>query len=125
MAISIEWIITRLEVISKDGLDNVAIQACFDVKGSDGDLQGFAQSDVSFGSPDPAKFTPIEQVTKEQAVAWTKAALGSRVKEFEDRVIEQIERQRTPQPQSIVLPWMPIPETNQAPYERNTSDPIL
>jgi hypothetical protein len=114
MAISIEWIITRLEVVNKDGLNNVAIQACFDVKGSDGYLQGFTQSDVSFGSPDPAKFTPIEQVTKEQAVAWTKAALGGRVKEFEDRVIEQIERQRTPQPQAIVLPWMPTNEPEKA-----------
>lgn len=105
MAISIEWIITRLEVVNKDGLNNVAIQACFDVKGSDGDLQGFTQSDVSFGSPDPAKFTPIEQVTKEQAVAWTKSALGGRVQEFEARVIEQIERQRVPQSQPFIPTW--------------------
>jgi len=110
MAISIEWIITRLEVVNKDGLNNVAIQACFDVEGSDGDLKGFTQSDVSFASTDPVTFTPIEQVTKEQAVAWTKKALGDRVKEFEDCVIEQIERQRTPQPQSIILPWMPTSE---------------
>ena len=69
---------------------------------------------MTFGNPDPTKFTPIEQVTKEQAVAWTKAALGGRVKEFEDRVIEQIERQRTPQPQTIVLPWMPTNEPEKA-----------
>jgi hypothetical protein len=112
MAVSIEWIITRLEVVNKDGLNNVAIQARFDVKGSDGDLQGFTQSDVSFGNPDPATFTPIEQVTKEQAVAWVKKALGDRVKEFEDRVIEQIERQRTPQLQPIILPWMDTVESN-------------
>ena len=50
---------------------------------------------------------PLVLKIKEQAVAWTKKALGDRVKEFEDRVIEQIERQRTPQPQSIVLPlWV-------------------
>lgn len=114
MAISFEWIITRLEVVNKDGLENVAIQACFDVKGSDGDLQGFTQSDVSFGNPDLTKFTPIEQVTKEQAVAWTKAALGDRVKELEACVIEQIERQRTPQSQAITLPWMPTNEPEKA-----------
>jgi hypothetical protein len=105
MAISIEWIITRLEVVNKDGLNNVAIQACFDVKGSDGDLQGFTQSDVMLGSPDPSKFTDIDDVTKEQMIAWTKAALGGRVKEFEDRVIEQIERQRKPQPKSFIPKW--------------------
>lgn len=105
MAIEIEWVITRIEVIYKDGLDNVAIQACFEVKGSDGDLQGFTQGDVAFGAPDPANFTPIEQVTKEQAIAWTKAALGDRVKEFEDRAIEQIERQRVPQPTVFTPSW--------------------
>jgi hypothetical protein len=105
MTISIEWIITRLEAVNKDGLDNVAIQACFDVKGSDGNLQGFTQSDITLGEPDLVKFTPIEQVTKEQAVAWTKAALGGRVQEFEARVIEQIERQRTPQPKPYIPSW--------------------
>lgn len=105
MAISIEWIITRLEVVNKDGLSNVAIQACFDVKGSDGDLQGFTQGDVTLGEPDPAKFTPIEQVTKDQAVAWAKAALGDRVQELEGRIIEQIERQRTPQPKPFIPVW--------------------
>lgn len=113
MAISIEWVITRLEIVNKDGLDNVAIQACFDVKGSDGDLQGFTQSDVSFGNPDPAKFTPIEQVTQEQAVAWVKTVLGGRVQEFEDRVIEQIERQRVPQPTPFIPAWAQI-ETEMA-----------
>jgi hypothetical protein len=115
MAISIEWIVTRLEVMHKDGLENVAVQACFDVEGSDGDLKGFTQSDVSFASTDPATFTPIEQVTKEQAAAWVKKALGSRVTEFEDRVVEQIERQRAPQPKSIDLPWMAASEPEQAP----------
>ena len=114
MTISIEWIVTRLKVVNTPDLDNVAIQACFDVKGADGDLQGFTQSDVLLGDPDPSTFTPIDQVTKEQAVAWTRAALGGRVKEFEDRVIEQIERQRTARPQSVVLPWMTHTEADIA-----------
>jgi hypothetical protein len=113
MAIAIEWDITHVSVVDVDNLKNVAVQVCFDVKASDGKLQGFTQSDVMLGETDPAKFTAIEKVTKEQAVAWTKKALGDRVKEFEDRVIEQIERQRTPQPQSIVLPWMPTNESEK------------
>lgn len=110
MAISIEWVITRASVIDKDGLKNVAIQVCFDVKGSDGNLQGFTQSDVMLGTPDPAKFTAIDKVTNDQMVAWTKAALGGRVKEFEDRVIEQIERQRTPQPKPFIPSWAEVNE---------------
>jgi hypothetical protein len=105
MAISIEWDITHVSVVDVDNLKNVAVQVCFDVKGSDGKLQGFTQSDVMLGETDPAKFTAIEKVTKEQMVAWTKAALGGRVKEFEDRVIEQIERQRIPQPRPFIPTW--------------------
>lgn len=105
MAISIEWDITNASVIDSGNLKNVVLQVCFDVRGSDGNLQGFTQSDVMLGSPDPSKFTDIDDVTKEQMVAWTKAALGGRVKEFEDRVIEQIERQRKPQPKSFIPKW--------------------
>jgi hypothetical protein len=105
MAISIEWNITQVSVVDVDSLKNVAIQVCFDVKGSDGNLQGFTQSDVMLGKTDPTKFTDIDNVTKEQMVSWTKAALGGRVKEFEDRVIEQIERQRVPQPRPFIPEW--------------------
>lgn len=105
MAISIEWDITNASVIDDGSLKNIVIQVCFDVKGSDGDLQGFTQSDVMLGKPDPSKFTNIDSVTKDQMVAWTKAALGGRVKEFEDRVIEQIERQRKPMPRAFIPEW--------------------
>jgi len=106
MTVSIEWDITNIAVIDNGNLKNVAVQVCFDVKGSDGKLQGFTQGDVMLGETNRAKFTPIEQVTKEQVIAWVKHALGDKVKEFENRVIEQIERQRIPSPKSIDLPWI-------------------
>lgn len=107
MAITYTWKVTRLEVINKDGLDNVAIQACFDVSGADEvDHRGFAQGDVMLGAPDPDKFTDISKVTAEQAVSWVKFALGDRVAEFEGRVAEQIGWQKVEQPKNIDLPWM-------------------
>lgn len=107
MAISITWKITRLEVINKDGLQNVAIQSCFDVEGVDeNDKRGFAQGDVLLGAPNPNDFTDISNVTLEQAVAWTKAALGDRVAEFEGRVSEQIGWQKQDQPKPADLPWI-------------------
>jgi len=75
---------------------------------------GRSTSVIVLGETNAAKFTPIEQVTKEQVIAWVKKALGSRVTEFENRVIEQIERQRVPQPKSITLPWMSTNEPEQA-----------
>lgn len=118
MAISIQWKITRLEVINKDGLQNVAIQSCFDVKATEDyngkELQGFAQGDVLLLPPsDPSKFTDISNVTEEQAIAWTKAALGDRVAEFEGRVSEQIGWQKKDQPKPADLPWMNTEETDK------------
>lgn len=113
MSITYTWKITRLEVINKDGLDNVAIQACFDVSGVDeDDHRGFTQSDVMLLPPNPDTFTDISSVTAEQAVAWTKAALGDRVAEFEGRVAEQIGWQKEERPQSIDLPWMNTESAN-------------
>lgn len=107
MSVEITWKITRIEIIDKDDLKNVAIQSCFDVSGVDeDDHRGFAQGDVLLGAPDPDKFTDIQSVTEEQAIAWTKAALGDRVAEFEGRVLEQIGWQKQPKPQSADLPWM-------------------
>ena len=107
MAISIEWKITRLEIINKDGLENVAIQSCFDVEGVDeNDKRGFAQGDVMLGAPNPEDFTDISNITLEQAVSWTKAALPNNGADFETRVAEQIGWQYQEQPKAADLPWM-------------------
>lgn len=116
--LNIEWKITRLEVINKDGLPNVAIQSCFDVKATEDfngkELQGFAQGDVLLLPPsDPSKFTDIQNVTEEQAIAWTKAALGDRVAEFEGRVSEQIGWQKQEKPEPVTLPWMTTENTQE------------
>jgi hypothetical protein len=122
MAVSIVWKITRLEVVNKDGLENVAIQSCFDVKATEDyngkELQGFAQGDVLLHAPDPSNFADITSVTEEQAVAWTKAALGDRVAEFEGRVSEQIGWQKKDQPKPADLPWM----QSDAPAEVSAAD---
>jgi hypothetical protein len=107
MATSISWKITRLEIINKDGLSDVAIQSCFDVSGVDAnDKRGFAQGDVLLQNPDPSTFTPISEVTEEQAIAWTKAALGDRVAFYENMVADQIASQYVEKPQAADLPWI-------------------
>lgn len=107
MAITNTWKITRLEIINKDNLNDVAIQVCFDVSGADeNDKRGFAQGDVLLGNPDPAKFTPISEVTEAQAIAWTKAALGDRVAFYEKMVADQIASQYEEKPKAADLPWI-------------------
>lgn len=108
MAIQYTWKITRLEIINKDGLDNVAMQACFDVSGVDeNDKRGFAQGDVLLLPPsDPARFTPINHVTEIQATSWTQAALGDRVAFYEKLVADQIASQYEEKPRAADLPWL-------------------
>lgn len=115
MATSISWKITRLEIINKDGLDNVAIQSCFDVSGVDAnDKRGFAQGDVLLLPPsDPSTFTPISEVTEEQAIAWTQAALGDRVAFYEKMVADQIASQYEEKPKEADLPWLKPVETDK------------
>lgn len=114
MTTTITWKITRLEIINKDDLNNVAIQSCFDVSGVDeNDKRGFAQGDVMLLPPNPATFTPIQDVTEEQAIAWTKDALGPRVAQFEKMVEDQIASQYVEKPQAADLPWI-TPETATA-----------
>ena len=105
--IDISWKITRLEIINKDGLDNVAIQSCFDVEGVDENgKRGFTQSDVMLGAPSSGNFTPISEVTEEQAIAWTKAALPNNGADFEARVAEQIGWQYEEKPKAAELSWI-------------------
>lgn len=107
MAITNTWKITRIEVLNKDNLNDVAIQVCFDVSGADeNDKRGFAQGDVLLGNPDPSKFTPISEVTEAQAIAWTKAALGDRVAFYEKMVADQIASQYEERPKDADLPWL-------------------
>lgn len=116
MANTLTWKITRLEIINKDGLSNVAIQSCFDVSGVDAnDKRGFAQGDVLLDAPNPQDFTPINEVTEAQAIAWTKAALGDRVSFYEGLVAEQIASQYVEKPQAADLPW--ITPADSAPAE--------
>lgn len=107
MAIDITWKITRLEVVDQGNLSNVAVQACFDVKGVDEENHhGFAQGDVLLGPTNPETFTEIDNVTEDQAIGWVKAALGSRTIEFENRIIEQIGWQKAPKPKVANLSWI-------------------
>jgi hypothetical protein len=115
MAIEITWKITRLEIINKDGLQNVAIQSCFDVEGVDeNDKRGFVQGDVMLLPPsDPAKFIDVNNITEAEAIAWTKKALPNNGVDFEDRVKEQIGWQYEEKPKTADLPWI-TPESNQS-----------
>lgn len=55
---------------------------------------------------DPENFTPFNEITQEQALAWTKGALGEdRVNAMQNEVDILIAQANIPTPQPAPLPW--------------------
>ena len=66
---------------------------------------GYTYGAVSIGDADPESFIAYASVTKENAIAWAKAALGSdEVTAIETRIAAQITESKTPTKTSGV-PW--------------------
>jgi hypothetical protein len=110
--ITYTWAVTGLEVVNEGDLSNVAIISYFVCNGEDETgLKGQAGSDTHLLPPDPSDFTDINNVTAQQAIDWTLAALGEDgVNRFETMVAQQIEGQKLPKPTFVELPWMPPAE---------------
>jgi hypothetical protein len=104
--IEFTWKITKFEVIDEGSLSDVAIISYFELWGNDGDLQGMVGSDVRLLPPDPGNFVPLDDITADEATAWTIAALGDKTQMFEEMVTTQIESQKVQQPRAVELPWM-------------------
>ena len=104
--ISYTWKVTKLEVIDEGPLSDVAVISYFECNGEEDGLKGMAGSDVRLLPPDPSDFTPLDDITAQQAVDWTIVALGDRALVYEEMVTQQIEGQKLPQPRAVELPWM-------------------
>tara|TARA_Y100000361_G_scaffold92538_1_gene82538 strand:+ start:386 stop:712 length:327 start_codon:yes stop_codon:yes gene_type:complete len=64
---------------------------------------GFRNGDIGLAEPDAGSFTAYKDITKENAIAWAKAALGSdQVKYIEDGIAEQIKESKDPKTSSGV-----------------------
>lgn len=104
--ISYTWKVTKFEVIDEGPLSDVAVISYFECNGEEDGLKGMAGSDVRLLPPDPDNFVPLDDVTADEAVAWTLAALGERAQVYEEMVLQQIEGQKLPRPRAVELPWM-------------------
>ena len=64
-----------------------------------------AYGSVGLGDPDPDNFTPYDQITKDQAIGWVKAALGDeQVASIEAALEEQIQQKLKPT-SAVGVPW--------------------
>ena len=106
MAITYTWKVTGLMVQNEGDLEKVAVMANFNINGTDGEHTGQVSYAVNLLQPDAENFTPYADITEEQAVQWTKNALGEdRVSAMEQEVSDQIAKASVPVPQPAPLPW--------------------
>jgi hypothetical protein len=106
MANSYTWAVTGLMVENVDDMENVAVMSNFSINGTDGTHTGQVSYSVNLLPADAQNFTPFNEVTQEQAIAWTKSALGTeRVTNMEAEVADQITKAAIPTPQPAPLPW--------------------
>jgi hypothetical protein len=100
------WSISGLLVQNENGLTEVAVMSNFTILGVEGNITGQVNYSVNLLPPDAANFTPYADITEEQAIAWTQAALGlERVAAMEQEVQQNIDQQKIPTPQPAPLPW--------------------
>jgi len=106
MAITYTWKVTGLMVQDEGDLEKVAVMSNFSINGTDGEYTGQVSYAVNLLQPDAENFTPYADITEEQAVQWTKNALGEdRVTAMEQEVADQIAKASIPVPQPAPLPW--------------------
>lgn len=99
------WKINSLQVMQSPE-PNTVVMSNFTILGDDAGITSSVTYSVNLLPADPANFTPFDQITQEQAIQWTQAALGAdRVAAMEAEVQAQIDAQKVPEPQPAPLPW--------------------
>tara|TARA_R100000995_G_scaffold81811_1_gene54958 strand:+ start:955 stop:1269 length:315 start_codon:yes stop_codon:yes gene_type:complete len=104
--VAVTWDVVSLGAIKNVGsLSDVVTTVHWTASDTDGDHSGSAYGSVSLADADSSSFTAYASVTKENAIAWAKAAIGSdEVTRIETGIAAQITESKTPTKTSGV-PW--------------------
>jgi len=98
---SYNWTINSLQVMNSPEPQTVVMSNFTIAK--DGQQVNYS---VNLLPANPDNFTPFDQITQEQALAWTQSALGpDRVAAMENEVDILIAQAAIPTPQPAPLPW--------------------
>lgn len=108
MTITYSWSVTAVKTRIEDGYDGVVFQTYWKKTGvdSDGDSGEFAGATPLKFTPDE-NFTPFDQLTEEQVLAWIQPLVTG---DYEIHVNEQIAKQiaaKKVDVQEPPLPWAP------------------
>ena len=106
MATVFNWRVDGLFVTQTPGT-NTVVMINFTVRGEDQGIYDSVNYSVELRPASLDNFVPFEQITHEQAIAWTKEALGQqRVEAMQQEVQNKIDEQKKPIPTKANLPWV-------------------
>ena len=91
-----------------NGMLDYVVVAHWTLTATDGTYTGSVYGTASFEvDPDKPDYTPYEDLTLDEVVAWTQASLGvEQVASYEKSVADQIEAQINPTIVTPPLPWV-------------------
>ena len=103
---AVTWDVVALDAIKTVGsLSDVVTNVHWTASDSDGEHSGSSYGSVELAAADSGSFTAYKDITKDNAIAWVKAALGSdEVTAIETSIAAQITESKTPTVSSGV-PW--------------------
>jgi len=103
---AVTWNVVSLDATKTVGsLSDVVTTVHWIASDADGDLTGSSYGTVRLAEADSGSFTAYKDITKENAIAWAKAALGAdEVTSIETSIAAQITESKTPT-KSTGVPW--------------------
>ncbi len=103
---AVTWNIVGLDATKTVGsLSDVVTIIHWNVSDEDSGHRGYTYGSVGLAAADSESFTAYADITKDNAIAWAKAALGTdKVSEIEANVATQIQNSKTPT-KTFGVPW--------------------
>lgn len=101
------WSFPTLGVVfSQENLTDVIQTVNWVYEAKDGEYSSSCYGSIGLSAPNPASFTPYDQVTQAQVVEWTEAAMGpEKVAELQQSLAGQIAVQKKPKSGNLPPPW--------------------
>ena len=103
---AVTWDVVALDATKTVGsLSDVVTTVHWTASDADGDHTGYSYGSVGLAEADSGSFTAYADITKDNAIAWAKAALGAdEVTKIETSIAAQITESKTPTT-TIGVPW--------------------
>tara|TARA_B100000212_G_scaffold332173_1_gene300126 strand:- start:915 stop:1253 length:339 start_codon:yes stop_codon:yes gene_type:complete len=112
MAVTKTWGIVAMDSAPTEGSLNDVVKTIHwnatgtETVGSD-TYTSYSYGAIGIGAADASDFTAFASITKDNAVAWAKAALGTdEVTSIENGLENKITEQKTPSIEAKPLPWL-------------------